>query len=364
MTQFSFLQREHFQQLIDVVKSQGYSCIGPKVQDSTIVYGDIGSTDQLPKGIEDQQAPGRYNLNTQHHSRYFAWANGPQAIKPYSFAPQETLWQCTRDSQGNLQFDAQIPDSKPMAIIGVRACDLAALQLQRDHFLHQQYSDPWFRQRTSNLLLIAVHCSHPSSNCFCHATGDGPVATQDCDIAMHELEHGFLITASSAKGETILNRLPLQMTTDEIKQQAEQQVQSAINKQTKTLPKNVKDALQDKLDHPYWKKIGERCLSCGNCTSVCPSCFCHQQHEQLAIDDNSSSHYREWSSCFTHSHGYLAGYQFRPATWHRYRQWLTHKFSGWHDQYHRSGCVGCGRCITWCPAGIDVTEELEQLCNS
>ncbi len=364
MTQYNFLLREHFQQLIEVLTSQGYDCIGPTVQDNNLVYREIHNIDQLPRGIEDHQSPGRYSLSQQDHPRYFAWANGAQAIKPFSFKPHETLWKCQRDSQGNLQFEAQIPDSKPLAIIGVRACDLAALQLQRDHFLHQQYSDPWFRRHTRHLFLVAVHCSHPSSNCFCHATGDGPVATQDCDIAMHELDDGFLITASSAKGETILNRLPLQITTASMQQQAQQQIQSAINKQQKSLPANIKNNLQQNLDHPHWKKIGERCLSCGNCTAVCPTCFCHQEHEQLTLDENSSSHYREWSSCFTHSHGYLAGYQFRPATWQRYRQWLTHKFAGWHDQYKRSGCVGCGRCISWCPAGIDVTEELENLCNS
>ncbi|TNF38228.1 MAG: sulfite reductase subunit A [Gammaproteobacteria bacterium] len=364
MTEFRFLQRQHFQQLIDVVQSQGYDCIGPCVQDGSIVYRSLRHAEQLPRGVEDRQTAGRYQLTQLHHVRYFAWANGPQAIKPWSFSAHETLWHCRRDSQGNLQFDPQILESKPLAIIGVRGCDLAALQLQRDHFLHQQYSDPWFRQRTSNLLLVAVHCSHPSDNCFCHATGDGPVAQQDCDIAMHELEEGFLITASSARGETILNRLPLQETTDQHQQQATQQTQAAINKQHKTLPQHVKERLHDKLDHPYWKQIGERCLSCGNCTAVCPTCFCHQQHEQISISDNSSSHVREWSSCFTHNHGYLAGYQFRPATWQRYRQWLTHKFSGWHDQYGRSGCVGCGRCISWCPAAIDVTAELEQLCNS
>jgi len=115
------------------------------------------------------------------------------------------------------------------------------------------------------------------------------------------------------------------------------------------------------LDNDAWHDIAARCLSCGNCTLVCPTCFCHSENDVAELDGKTSSHYRDWDSCFSQGHSYIHGITIRSETSQRYRQWLTHKFASWHDQYGRSGCVGCGRCITWCPVGIDVTESITQL---
>jgi sulfhydrogenase subunit beta (sulfur reductase) len=365
MPHSGFLARENLQQLIDVLQSQGYACVGPTVDNGNISYQTIDSIEQLPKGIEDKQAAGYYQLKQHTHSRYFAWANGSQAIKPLTFAPQEPLWRCKMDSQGNLSFDTQQVQIADMAIIGVRACDLAALQLQKQHFLQQPHIDPWFKQRLESLLIIAVHCSHPSANCFCHSTGDGPLVTHSYDLALHELEHGFVVDAATTKGQRVFNKLVVSNINETHLQEADKQIHHAISIQSRALPENdIKNHLLQQLDHPHWEKIGERCLACGNCTAVCPSCFCHQQSEELSLSDNLSTHYRQWSSCFNHDHGYLAGFNIRPSTTLRYRQWLTHKFANWHDQYGRSGCVGCGRCISWCPAGIDIIDELSVFCNS
>ena len=364
MTSPGFLKHEHLQQLIDALHKQGFSCVGPRLDNQSISYADIQSAHELTTGIEVEQAPGHFRIVQQDHQRHFSWANTSQAIKPLTFTPTETLWQCHKDSSGNLTFKQQMPAARPLAIIGARACDLAALKLQQAHFLNEYHEDPWFKQRFGSLFIVAVHCSHAADTCFCHATGDGPAASDDYDIAMHELDTGFIIEAGSYNGEKIIKQLTLDNVSTQQLKTAQQQVQHSIEKQQRSLPADVHKQLLKLLENPHWEVIGKRCLSCGNCTAVCPTCFCHQQHDDISMTEDTGNHYRTWSSCFTHNHGYISGFSLRPTPARRYRQWLTHKFATWHDQYGRSGCVGCGRCISWCPVGIDVTEELNTLCES
>ena len=358
-----FLKRDQLQQLIDVLRRQGYNCLGPQVKDNTIVYDGLEHVSQLPQGIEVRQSPGKYRLQQKSHLRNFSWANTAQAIKPVTFAAHEVLWHCRQDENGNLNFDQCSAQQRPLAIIGVRACDLSALELQKKHFLNPYAEDPWFKQRYESLLIIAVNCSHSADTCFCHVTGDGPSVKGGFDIALHELDDGFCLTTGTKKGEAVASELPLEDLLDKHEKAAVIQIKRCIESQQLTLPENVKDKLLAQLENPYWEEIGKRCLSCGNCTAVCPTCFCHQQRDELSFADNTGAHYRQWSSCFSHNHGYISGYSFRPTSSKRYRQWLTHKFANWYDQYGRSGCVGCGRCINWCPVGIDVTHELKVLCE-
>lgn len=357
-----FLSRQAMQALLDGLHQQGYSCLGPVVGAQAISLKPVTSSHQLACGVEVEQSPGHYRLFKADHQRNFSWANLPQALKPLTFAPRETLWQCRRDAAGKLSFELLPASVQPLAIFGVRGCDLAALQLQKQHFLDTANPDPWFKQRLDSLFIVAVHCSHPASTCFCVATGDGPAATQGFDLALHELDDGFIVEAGSERGTQLMQQLPLEPVSPEHTRAADLQLHQAAQQQRR-LPDNLPQTLMQNLDHKRWRVVGERCLACGNCTAVCPSCFCHQQHEQVDVASETGTHTREWSSCFNHAHGYLAGYQLRPTTASRYRQWLTHKFSTWHDQYGRSGCVGCGRCIAWCPVGIDVTAELHNVCE-
>lgn len=360
MSEQNFLPRKDFSGLITVLQSAGYCCVGPTVRDGAIVYSTLNSTDDLPFGFQDQQSPGEYRLQPSDSPRYFAWANGPQALKPLTFAPQETLWQVTRNSDGKLAFTPKAANVEPTAVIGVRACDLAALAMQTQHF----QNDPRFMQRRESLFLIAVHCTHPAETCFCASTGDGPEAKQGFDLALHEIDEGFFISAGSKTGDKIINELELEIRDEAAWQQARDQVKQAANVQQKSIPsQDLHGVLQNQSDHPHWEKVGARCLSCGNCTSVCPTCFCHAEHELPALDGSSSHHERVWDSCFTSGHSYIHGKVLRSDTASRYRQWLTHKLDTWHQQLGRSGCVGCGRCISWCPVGIDLTLEAQAICG-
>lgn len=340
--------------------------IGPVAENGAIGFRELHSAQDLPRGLRDVQTPGHYRLRQEEGcSRRFAWANPPQALKPLTFAPRETLWHSQQDASGRLVFslpDLPVPRT---AILGVRACDLTALRLQEAHFLRAPHVDPFFSARRAALFLMAVHCSHPASTCFCASTGDGPVARSGFDLALTELEEGFLLAADSLAGEAVLADLRLASASTDQEAQALAQAEQAIRQQSRHLPQGLEDApLQALLEHPHWETVGQRCLSCGNCTAVCPTCFCHVETEELSLDGTATTHLRQWDSCFTSGHAAMGSWQIRPATHLRYRQWLGHKLLFWPAQYGRSGCVGCGRCLTWCPVGIDLTVEIAALLDS
>lgn len=361
---FYYISRDQMQVLISELLALGYHCVGPQVRDGAIVYDSLTECSQLPQGISEQQSPGSYKLTEIKSQRYFSWANGPQAIKPYVFAPKESLWRCEQDDAGHLQFVDSAPDSEPVAIIGVRACDLAGLYIQDKHFLHEEKKDPYYLARRQQLFLVAVNCTHAADTCFCASTGDGPSASYGYDIVLSELDNGFVVHGRSDKGLALIKQLQASPATAAQLQEAEEEIERAAEQQIRRLPSaNLKQLLFDNLDHSQWEDVARRCLACGNCTSVCPTCFCHAEDDAPALDGKSSDYYRQWDSCFTQGHSYIHGITIRATTAQRYRQWLTHKLGSWHDQYGRSGCVGCGRCITWCPVGIDITEEVAAICG-
>lgn len=364
MTQLQHMPREGLQQLIDALRDRGYRCIGPKVKDGAIVFDTVESAEEFPRGIRDQQEPGRYALTESSEDKYFDWANGPQALRPLTFAPQETLWKVQRDGGGKLTFREVAPAMPPTAVIGARACDVAALKIHDQVFLERDPADPYYAARRKALFVVAVNCSSPASTCFCASTGDGPHVSSGFDMALTELDDGFTVQLASDAAQSIAAALPLVDATDEQHFAVGHQRSEAIRAQTRSVPgRNLRQALFDNLHHGRWQDVAERCLSCGNCTSVCPTCFCHREEQDARLEGDAADHVRMWDSCFTREHSYMHGFVLRETTAQRYRQWLTHKFGSWHDQFGRSGCVGCGRCIAWCPVGIDVTEELQHICG-
>ena len=359
-----YLPHVDLQRLVDVLLAQEFQVIGPVVKDGAIVYDQVSSIQQLPQGYQDDQSPGSYRLRQTSSSNFFAWSNGVQALKPLMFKSSEVLWQASRNDEGMIEFSEVVPQNIKQAVLGVRACDIAALQVQDEVFYHGEYQDPYYSSRRENLLIIAVNCHYPAATCFCAATGDGPQVNAGYDIALTELASGFIVRVGSEVGADIIAKLQLSEPTDAQYFEAGNLALEAEQRQRRTInPQHIKIQLAQKLDHERWDDIAERCLSCGNCTMVCPTCFCHSETDQADLRGNNVEHLRQWDSCFTQGHSYIHGMTIRKETKLRYRQWLTHKFSSWYEQFGRSGCVGCGRCISWCPAGIDITEELSQLCS-
>jgi ferredoxin len=212
------------------------------------------------------------------------------------------------------------------------------------------------------VFVVAVNCFEPGGTCFCVSMGTGPKAEQGYDLALTELlegGHRFLVEAGSERGAEILAGLPHRPAEPSDHAAAEASVSAAAERMGRTLDAaDLRDLLARNLEHPRWDEVAERCLTCGNCTLVCPTCFCTTVEDHSDLTGAEAERVRLWDSCFSVDYSYIHGGSIRPSGRSRYRQWLTHKFGTWHDQFGSSGCVGCGRCITWCPVGIDVTEEL------
>ena len=359
--QIGVLVRDQLQQLIDLIIADGYCVLGPQLIDGALQFADLKSIDQFPVGKQVRQSPGNYCSHDTGADRFFDIVNGPQALKPLLFVPRETLWRSVQLDDGSLAFYPPEHDFKPLALIGVRSCDLAALQLQDQHFLQGDQPDPAYKARRRGLLLIAVNCAQPADTCFCVSTGDGPFAEQGYDLCLTELDDGFLVQVGSVRGEQLYEQLPLRPASDEMLKTKESQHKAAVESQQRKLPSITPTDLQKRSNHPHWAEIGDYCLACGNCTMVCPTCFCHHEQPLATLQQGLSETRREWDSCFSEQHGYLAGHQVRPDITSRYRQWVTHKLDSWQTQYGRSGCVGCGRCISWCPVGIDLVAEANRL---
>lgn len=352
-----FLPRSDFDSLYQALLDEGYQVIGPQDKDGAIVFDEMASFAQLPWGKREQVEPGRYELITTDEERCFSWNTGPQSLKPWLFKPEQMLWSGEETSQG-IRFKQIEPDTRPLAFIGVRGCDIAALYLQDKHFMHGPYPDPWYIKQRKQLCIIAVNCSRSASTCFCTSTGDGPEAMYGFDLLLDELDDGYLLLSKSEKGSGVLDRLALLPSAPEQQIQAEQQLQTAAQQQRVMPDAETLRKLSEHLNDKQWLSIAERCLACGNCTSVCPTCFCSKQESQTDVRSGDYQQVRYWDSCFSEKHSYIAGKHIRGKVSQRYRQWMLHKLVTWQDQYQRSGCVGCGRCISWCPAAIDFVEEV------
>ncbi|MFN8629921.1 MAG: 4Fe-4S dicluster domain-containing protein [Chloroflexota bacterium] len=353
-----FLARANLSVLIDLLREDGRTVLGPTVVDGAITYAEIRTVDELPAGYGDEQQPGRYRLVRHGDRRVFDFAVGPASPKRWTFPPVAELNIGRREGRA-ISFEPSPIDAPRLALLGVRACELAALGIQDRVFLGGPYTDEDYRARRRNALVIAVNCTSAASTCFCTSMGTGPEARGGYDLVLTELDEGFVVRAGSPDGADLLTRLPLRAAdAGQLLRAAESVGKVAATMGDPVPTAGLHDRLLAQFDSPHWARIAERCLSCANCTMVCPTCFCSSVTQHSDLDGDVSTSERVWDFCFTAGFAKVAGGSFRSRPRDRYRQWLTHKFATWVDQFGTFGCVGCGRCVTWCPVGIDIRTEL------
>jgi ferredoxin len=357
---------EALEDLVRVLRSQ-FHVLGPTVRDGAIIYDELESAADLPIGWTDEQAPGRYRLRRRNDGARFGYAVGPHSWKQFLFPPRVRLWSARR-RDGALEVEVEERDEKPFAFVGVRACELHGIAVQDRILLEGRYVDRDYAARREGAFVVAVNCFEPGGTCFCVSMGTGPKAQGGYDLALTEIldgEHRFLIEVGSDRGAQVLRELPRRDAREADLDAASAAVAGAAARMGRQLDAtDLHGLLQRNLEHERWDDVAERCLTCGNCTMVCPTCFCTSVEDHTDLAGERSEHVRLWDNCYSVEHSYIHGGAIRPSGRSRYRQWLTHKFGTWHDQFGTSGCVGCGRCITWCPVGIDVTEELTAIRRS
>lgn len=363
MADFAVLAHQDLDALIGAIANRGYRVVGPTVHDQTVRYGPIDSSADLPRGWVDQQSGGSYRVAPGDGDAFFSVVHGPDTPKTLLFPPSETLF--TVETAPQTRFIASDSDDRPLAFLGLRPCDLAAVAVHDQVLTGGEFVDPAYASRRIQALFIPVNCTRSVSTCFCSSMGTGPRATRDFDLALTEVSGDasyFLVEVGSGIGQALLDEVSTRPATPDEVLVAFDQVDACESAMVKTLDTDgIKDLLYANLDNDQWNKVADRCLACGNCTLVCPTCFCTTPVDTSSLDGRTAERSRIWASCFSLDYSYMGGHPVRSSVASRYRQWMTHKLATWIDQFGSSGCVGCGRCIAWCPVGIDLTEEVRAI---
>ena len=355
------LERDGIQRLLDALNGAGSETVGPTIHNNAIVYDKIQYISDLPVGWNDEQGPGKYRLEKSDDDSLFEYVVGPHSWKKYLHPPLVRLWRAERGDDGFHVVEAE-DDAPRYAFVAVRACEISAIAVHDRVFTTEQCVDPLYTSIREKIFIVAVNCTRPGGTCFCVSMNTGPKAKFGFDVALTEVldggRHYFVAEVGSKKGAEVLAEIPHRMAEEHERNTARGLIEQASNRMGRTMDtKNLSALFYEKFDHPRWNAVAARCLTCGNCTMVCPTCFCTNIEDVNSLNGGYAERWRKWDSCFTVDFSYMHGGSIRTSEKSRYRQWLTHKLSTWMEQFGTLGCVGCGRCITWCPVGIDLTEE-------
>jgi sulfhydrogenase subunit beta (sulfur reductase) len=337
--------------------------IGPVAVDGVIRLRPIRSANALPIGVTDQQETASYRLIQTGTALRFSYGLGPDSLKAIVNPPRSPVWTMRRQD-GSLIVDQALHPTITRAVIGARACDLTALDVLGRTQTDGPHADPAFAAHRQGLFLVAVECTQPAPTCFCGTAGGGPIADGGYDVSLTEIDGPdrvvYLVRAGSDQGRMIVEAMQLPAAPNSLLTLRDRQLAAASHGLIRELPDNAAEVVR-LADHQRWNHVAERCLTCGSCTAVCPTCFCTDMDDVVGLDGETATRTRVWDTCFSMEYSHLGEGPHRASPAARYRQWLSHKLGTWHDQYGESGCVGCGRCITWCPVGIDLTAEVEAL---
>jgi len=368
MGKSSIIDKENLNQLIAKLNQKGYKTIGPTIRGEAIVYDRITSIADLPEGWTDEQEPGHYRIKKRDDKALFGFNVSPHSWKQFLHPPEKKLWTAEKDGSSFKIIPEELENPK-FAFIGIRSCELHAIAIQDKVFIQGPHIDSVYQINRKDLFTIAVNCGQAGGTCFCVSMQTGPKVNSEFDLALTEVlekdKHCFVVETGSDRAQSIIEDLDKRPARDQELKAAEAILDNTSKNMGRFLDtEGIKETLFENLEHPRWEEVATRCLSCANCTMACPTCFCSTVEDITDITGDHAERWQKWDSCFTMDFTYIHGGHVRHSTKSQYRQWMTHKLASWIDQFDTSGCVGCGRCITWCPVGIDLTEEVAAIRKS
>ncbi len=335
--------------LFDELQRLDYVIVGHKVVDGALRLERVNEFNELAVGVEDVQSPGRYSLVEGDFFRH-----GPDSPKKFLYPSELVLFKVSPD------WSITSPDVKidRTAFFGLKPCDLAAIKVLDRVLLNV---DEFYTLYRENMAIIVENCTRPGNTCFCASMGTGPRARDSFDLAYTRLGDKLVMEAGSELGIRLLNALEVEPIDDVTYGDFVRVLNEAAEKARAGFEAdNLPELLELKIASPVFREVAEKCLGCANCNMVCPTCFCFDVIDVPRVD-GSAERVRVWDGCLNYTYAQVAGGHFRPDLWARYRHFVLHKFTYWMKQFGTYGCVGCGRCVTWCPVGIDLREAVLKL---
>ena len=277
--------------------------------------------------------------------------------KELMFPQTETLF---KYRLGQTDIEPEVPDAGAKRLVfGIRPCDALAFTIV-DNLYGWDFPDPYYQKRRENTTLVGFACADPCANCFCPSLGGAPASEKGLDALMFDLGEARYVKTLTDKGETFAKGAGLESAGDAEAKAAAKQGEDALGKVKRSIDtEGIPEHLPSLYDHPFWEQFSDRCLSCGICTFLCPTCHCFDiQDEAEAFDARRA---RMWDTCmFAEYTVHTSGHNPRPTRKERTRNRISHKYSYFPEKFDVIACVGCGRCINYCPVNIDILDILEK----
>jgi len=330
------IKKKDIARFLDTMRTE-YKVFAPVARDERVAFEEISSGNEV---VLDYQ-----NTTTPPKGILF-----PQTEQLFSYA-------CTKDRAA---IAAPPFEEKPQLIFGIRPCDARSFLLF-DRVFDGAYTDPYYINRRENSILVSIGCVRPRASCFCTSVGGGPFATEGSDLLLIETGEEYLIQIVTDKGARLLKERGFK----DAGKDALTEARNVINAAEAALGPGIeieglKEKLDKNFDHPLWQKLTEKCLGCGVCTYLCPTCHCFDIVDEAHA--STGQRMRTWDSCqFPQFTLQASGANPRTTVKERFRQRIMHKFSYMLEGYEQIGCVGCGRCVTECPVNLDIRHVVNSI---
>lgn len=336
------------QRVLGNVKLLGY-----KLHNGEVRFGEVDDVSEVPTNVADVQRPGHYRLTPGYRFRHSF-----SSPKAFLLPPEHTIL-TTSPNYGVVEYDSS-PECG-VVFFGVKPCDRKAVEIL-DRVIYGK--NPVYTKRRDAVRAIVIEeCLEPGETCFCSAVNAGPTVSTGFDLAYARLHKDlYIFKYGSPLGERVLSRARLRRAEESHVKEYAEMVGKAVSTMNARVPniRDVQKALNEEInDRRFWEEVTSKCVGCGNCNYVCPTCFCIEVED--VVEGDRSRRVGIWAGCRTYTYGLVAGGHFRRELYTRYRHFVLHKFLFYPKQVGDVGCVGCGRCSTWCPLGLDLKDVLKHL---